>query len=133
MHLRTKDLVLRLLDGHRVMAIGTNRLDGWPQVTLVGYINDGFLLYCFIAHNSQKHAKILRDSRVSIAIGSDASNPLEIKGLSLAGRVSIVTDQRECEYVSGLRLKQYTDIRGSAASKAAVARIEVAWRIWTVG
>jgi nitroimidazol reductase NimA-like FMN-containing flavoprotein (pyridoxamine 5'-phosphate oxidase superfamily) len=67
-----KQAILQLLDRHRVMAFATNRPDGWPQVTLVGYVNDGFLLYCFVAHNSQKHANIRRDSRVSVAIGSDA-------------------------------------------------------------
>lgn len=108
------------------MAIATNRPDGWPQVTSAGYINDGFLLYCFVAHNSQKHANILRDPRVSIAIGSDASRPLEIKGLSLAGRASVVTNQCEYEYVSGLRLKRYPEYAAlppSAFQEAAAARI----------
>ena len=30
-----KALVLRILDKHRVMALATNRPDGWPQVTQV--------------------------------------------------------------------------------------------------
>ncbi|MBV8191535.1 MAG: pyridoxamine 5'-phosphate oxidase family protein [Alphaproteobacteria bacterium] len=64
---RTKDLVLRVLDSHRIMAIATNRPDGWPQVTTVGYISDGFMLYCFVAANSQKRANILLDARVSAA------------------------------------------------------------------
>jgi hypothetical protein len=70
---------------------------------LVGYVHDGFLLYSFIADNSQKYANVLRDPRVSIAIGSDATQPLEIKGLSLAGKVSVVTDPGEFDYVSRLR------------------------------
>lgn len=126
MNVRTKDLILRLLDDHRIMAIATNRPDGWPQVTLVGYINDGFLLYCFVAHNSQKHANILRDLRVSIAIGNDASHPLEIKGLSLAGQASVVTDQREYEYVCELRLKRYPEyatLPPSSSPKATAARL----------
>jgi len=49
------------------MAIATNRPDGWPQVTTVGYISDGFMLYCFVAANSQKRANILLDARVSAA------------------------------------------------------------------
>ena len=69
---KLKDRILRLLNEHRVMAISTNRADGWSQATLVGYVNDGFFLYCFVALNSQKYANILRDPRVSIAIGSDA-------------------------------------------------------------
>jgi len=76
---------------------------------MVGYVNDGYMLYCFVARNAQKHANILRDPRVSISIGSDARQPLNIKGLSLAGRASPVTDQGEFDYVAGLRLKRYPE------------------------
>ena len=106
---RLKDLILRLLNKHRVMAIATNRLDGWPQTTMVGYVNDGFLLYCFVARNSQKHANIMRDGRVSIAIGSDAARPLDIKGLSVAGRASVVTEENEFNHVAELRLTRYPE------------------------
>ena len=104
-----KALILRLLDKHRVMALATNRSDGWPQVTQVGYVNDGFLLYCFVARNSQKHAHIQLDPRISIAIGSDAPRPLDVEGLSLAGRACVVTDQSELAYAGRLRLKRYPE------------------------
>jgi hypothetical protein len=47
-----KRFILRLLDEHRVMTLATNRPDGWPQATMVGYVNDGFLQYCFVARNA---------------------------------------------------------------------------------
>jgi general stress protein 26 len=106
---RLKRLILRLLNDHRVMTIATNRPDGWPQATMVGYVNDGFLLYCYVARNTQKYANILRDPRVSVSIGSDAPRPLDIRGLSLAGIASVVTDQNEFEGVGGLRLKRYPE------------------------
>lgn len=106
---KVKDLVIQLLNEHRVMTIATNRPDGWPQATMVGYVNDGFLLYCFLTRGTQKYANILRDPRVSVSIGSDAQHPLDIKGLSLAGLASIVTDQSEFDYVSKLRLKRYPE------------------------
>lgn len=104
-----KNLVLKLLSEHRVMTIATCRPDGWPQATIVGYINDGFMLYCFVARNSQKYANIQRDHRVSVAIGSDASDPLDIKGLSLAATASVVSDPDEFKHVSALRLKRYPE------------------------
>jgi len=91
------------------MTIATNRADGWPQATTVGYVNDGYLLYCFVARNTQKYANILRDPRISIAIASDARNPLDIKGLSLAGRAYEVADRAEFDHVSKLRLKRYPE------------------------
>ena len=110
--------ILELLGQHRLMTVATNRPDGWPQATIVGYVNDGFLLYCFIARNSQKHTNILRDPRVSIAIGSDARLPLDIKGLSLAGVATIVTEQNEFAYVSDLRLKRYPEYTQASVIRA---------------
>jgi hypothetical protein len=106
---RLKRLIIRLLNEHRVMTIATNRPDGWPQATMVGYVNDGFLLYCYVVRNAQKYANVLRDPRVSIAIGSDAPRPLDIKGLSLAGMASVVTDQDEFDGVGALRLQRYPE------------------------
>ena len=40
---------IAILDAHRVMAVSTIRPDGWPQVTIVGYANDGLLLYFLIS------------------------------------------------------------------------------------
>ena len=110
---KLKNLVLQLLNEHRVMTIATNRPDGWPQATMVGYVNDGFLLYCFVAWDSQKYANVLRDSRVSVAIGSDPPLPRDIKGLSLAARASKVTDREEFDYISALRLRRYPEYAGS--------------------
>jgi len=41
-----------ILDAHRTMAIATVRPDGWPQSTIVGYANDGFLIYFMVSRNS---------------------------------------------------------------------------------
>jgi len=107
-----KALILGLLEEHRLMTLATNRPDGWPQATTVGYINDGYMIYCFIARDSQKYANILRDPRVSAAIGSDASNPMAIKGLSLGGRANEVADRDEFEHVCKLRLLRYPEYAG---------------------
>jgi general stress protein 26 len=106
---RLRALILRLLQEHRVMTIATLRPDGWPQATIVGYINDGFLLYCFVARSTQKFANIQRDPRVSIAIGSDATDPLLVQGLSLAGHASEVDDRAEFHEIAALRLKKFPE------------------------
>jgi len=119
-------LILRLLNEHRIMTIATNRPDGWPQATMVGYINDGFMIYCFVARNAQKYANIVRDSRISGAIGSDADVPLNIKGLSLAGRARVVEDRDEWNHVAALRLKRYPEYAAlppPVVSAGAVSRI----------
>jgi len=79
---------LEILDENRVMAIGTIRGDGWPQVTLVNYLRLGHALYFVISRESQKFANIDRDSRVSIALGG-SRNP---RGLSIAARAAEIRD-----------------------------------------
>jgi nitroimidazol reductase NimA-like FMN-containing flavoprotein (pyridoxamine 5'-phosphate oxidase superfamily) len=126
MELRLKDLVLELLNEHRVMTIATNRADGWPQATMVGYVNDGFMLYCFIARSCQKHTNILRDPRVSITIGNDARHPLDIKALSLAGRACVVDDGDERDHVAALRLRRFPEYASAPSSPvrdAALSRV----------
>jgi nitroimidazol reductase NimA-like FMN-containing flavoprotein (pyridoxamine 5'-phosphate oxidase superfamily) len=104
-----RDLILRLLDKHRIMTLATNRPDGWPQATVVGYANDGLKIYCFVSRLSQKYANIIRDPRVSATIASDAAQPLEIKGLSLAGKAAPVTDQTEVDRAYAIMLKRYPE------------------------
>jgi nitroimidazol reductase NimA-like FMN-containing flavoprotein (pyridoxamine 5'-phosphate oxidase superfamily) len=103
------DRILRLLGEHRIMTIATNRSDGWPQATVVGYANDGLILYCFVARTSQKYTNILRDNRISIAIGGDFSDPMQIKGLSLAAKASVVEDRTEFNRACDVFMKRYPE------------------------
>jgi len=104
-----RDFAVRILDQHRIMTLATNRPDGWPQATVVGYANDGLTIYCFVARLSQKYSHIIRDSRVSVAIASDFSQPLEIKGLSLAGKAVPVTQTAEFNRASEIFMKRYPE------------------------
>lgn len=66
-----EDRAVRILDERRVMAVSTLRPDGWPQTTMVGYANDGLLIYFLVFRNSQKFANIQSDPRISIAVGEE--------------------------------------------------------------
>lgn len=110
-----KRLILQLLNEHRLMTLATVRPDGWPQATKVGYVNDGYFLYCFVARNTQKYGNIQRDPRVSAAIGNDTSDPLAIKGLSLGGRAYEVADLSEFDNVCRLRLKRFPEYMAAPA------------------
>ena len=73
-----------ILEQNRLMALATVRADGWPQNTMVGYANDGLLLYFVISRQSQKFGNIQNDDRVSLVIGRDFHDPSTIKALSIA-------------------------------------------------
>ncbi len=106
-----KDLIIRLLDSHRIMTIATNRPDGWPQATVVGYMNDGLVIYFFAERAGQKVQNISRDERVSIALGKDTPKPLDIKGLSLAATALVVDDASEVDHAFQLQLKRFPEYR----------------------
>ena len=87
--------ILKILDGHRIMTVATNRPDGWPQATTVGYVNDGLTLYFLCSPQSQKADNLARDSRISLTIDHDTSDPMAILGLSMAAQADAVTDPTE--------------------------------------
>ena len=116
-----RKLAIRLLDEHRIMTIATNRPDGWPQATIVGYANEGLTLYCFVARTSQKYANIKRDKRVSIAIANDFSDPMQIKGLSLAATATFVEDKKEFDRGYDLFLTRYPEYRAWPRPEPAMA------------
>lgn len=106
-----KRQIIGLLNTHRIMTIATNRADGWPQATVVGYANDGLIIYCFIGRDSQKYANISRDPRISIAIAHDYPQPLLIKGLSMSARVVFVEDQGEIDHAGEILLRRYPEYK----------------------
>src|SRR3954471_16303795 len=104
-----RNVAIRLLDENRILTVATNRPDGWPQATVVGYANDGLTLYCFIARTSQKYANIERDKRVSVAVGSDVPDPMQIRGISLGAVAEFVEDRKEFDRGYDLLLKRYPE------------------------
>jgi nitroimidazol reductase NimA-like FMN-containing flavoprotein (pyridoxamine 5'-phosphate oxidase superfamily) len=94
-----KEMILALLDSHRIMTIATLRPDGWPQATTVGYVSEGLTLWFLCGLESQKAGNLARDDRVSITIDHDTPDIMSITGLSMAARAHRVTDRAEAERV----------------------------------
>src|ERR1041385_438329 len=86
---------VEILEGHRIMAISTLRADGWPQTTIVGYVNEGLTLYFLIFRSSQKLANIRRDKRISIAVGGDPKELDELTAVYAAAHATEVTNEKE--------------------------------------
>ena len=90
-----KQKIVELLDQPRIMTVATNRPDGWPQATTVGYVRDGLTLYFLCNPQSQKAKNLARDRRVSLTIDHDAVAPTTITGLSMAAEARAVHDPNE--------------------------------------
>ena len=86
---------LQILGDNRIMSIATVRADGWPQSTIVGYVNEGWRLYFLIYRTSQKFANIARDSRISVSIGHEPRQLREIKAVYAGCEAREVTDIKE--------------------------------------
>lgn len=83
---------IRILDTHRIMAVSTQRPDGWSQTTFVGYANVGLTIYFLIFRSSQKFANMQRDDRISLAIGKEPRDISELNAVYAGARVSEITD-----------------------------------------
>jgi nitroimidazol reductase NimA-like FMN-containing flavoprotein (pyridoxamine 5'-phosphate oxidase superfamily) len=89
------DAAVDILVGHRIMTISTVRPDGWPQSTIVGYVNKGLSLYFVIFRSSQKFANISKDERVSIAIAEEPRALTEAKAVYAGARAVEVLEESE--------------------------------------
>jgi hypothetical protein len=101
--------IVELLDHHRLMTVATNRPDGWPQATTVGYVNDGLAIYFLCGPASQKAQNLTLDNRVSLTVDHDVSDPMAITGLSMAAYVHPVIDPVEFTKAMNLLGQRYPE------------------------
>lgn len=117
--------VVELLERERLMTVATNRPDGWPQATTVGYVSEGLNLYFVAARDSQKLRNIQADPRVALAVRSRGGAGGEAVGLSMAARAVEVTDPGEVERLNRLVVARYPDANVYSPSADSVAVIHL--------
>ncbi|MBB3873060.1 pyridoxamine 5'-phosphate oxidase family protein [Brevundimonas mediterranea] len=118
------DTIVDLLNRERLMSIGVNRPDGWPQVTTVGYLNDGLNLYFVSGRDSQKLANLQADARVSVSIHSLAERGGAV-GVSMAARATEVADAGEVERLNQMMFKRWPMVSVYCPATSSVAIIHV--------
>ena len=89
--------ILDVLKSQHLMALATVRPDGYPQATMVNYINDGLTVYFAADAASQKAGNIKINAKVSVAIASETADFHKLCGLSLAGLATRVADRQRAE------------------------------------
>lgn len=107
--------ILKILDQHRIMSIATLRPDGWPQATAVGYANDDLTLYFCCGRDSQKAQNLARDDRISLTIGNDPDQVMEIIALSMAAHAKEIKDPDEVTRAFDLLQAKYPWQEGAPA------------------
>lgn len=116
--------IVRLLDHERLMSLAVNRPDGWPQVTTVGYLNDGLNLYFVTGRESQKLANLQIDPRVSVSIHSSMQASGAV-GLSMAARAVEVTDPTEVDRLNRLMAERWPGISVYCPATSSVVIIQL--------
>jgi hypothetical protein len=96
--LKTK--IVDVLERHHTMALATIRPDGFPQVTIVNYCNDGLTLYFATDAASQKAGNINLNSKVSLAIASETEDFFRLYGLSMSGFATRLLDRESAQRYS---------------------------------
>lgn len=102
--------VVGILDDARDLTIAVNRPDGYPQATVVSFVNDGLKIYFGCSKESQKFRNLARDDRMSATITAPYADWREIRGLSIGGRARLVDDEIELMRVSELMLRRFPRI-----------------------
>lgn len=102
--------IVAILKGAPDLTIATIREDGYPQATTVSFVNDGLDIYFGCGRKSQKARNLEHNDRVSLAVTLPYASWNDIRGLSLAGRASPVTDAAEGERVARLMLEKFPSI-----------------------
>lgn len=118
---------VKILNRHRIMAISTVRPDGWPQTTVVGYVNRGFELFFLIFRSSQKYANIKADDRISIAVAPEPTELSDLKAVYAGGHAIEVTDEAGRAEIWRLLMERASNLAGfkmPEATEAAFMRMK---------
>ena len=116
--------ILKLLDGQRLMTLASNRADGRPQASTLGYLNDGLNLYFVTARDSEKLKNMTADPRVGVAVRGVGEEG-EAVGVSIDGRAEEVTDGDEVKRLNDLIIARSPCISPWAPGGDAVAVVKV--------
>jgi len=98
-----KARTIEILQSQHLMTLATIRPDGYPQATILNYINDGLTLYFATDATSQKAGNIKLNNKVSVAIASQTEDFHKLSGLSLSGTAARILNKDAAEELA-LRL-----------------------------
>lgn len=109
----------QILDTHRIMAISTVRPDGWPQTTIVGYANEGLVIYFAIFRAGQKFANIASENRVSLAVGEEPDDMSKAMAVFAGAYASEITDSLDQQHAWEVLARRHPNLAGAPIPDAA--------------
>jgi nitroimidazol reductase NimA-like FMN-containing flavoprotein (pyridoxamine 5'-phosphate oxidase superfamily) len=103
---------VKILNRHRIMAISTIRPDGWPQTTIVGYVNRGFDILFMIFRSSQKYDNIRKDPRISIAVASEPEEIEDLQAVYAGAHAEEITDEEQRAEAWKRMMERHSNLSG---------------------
>ncbi|WP_310543024.1 pyridoxamine 5'-phosphate oxidase family protein [Phenylobacterium sp.] len=102
--------IVAILEEGKDLTLATLRPDGAPQATTVSYASQGLDIYFGCGQQSQKARNLTRDPRVSATIDLPYRDWAEIRGLSLGGQATEVTDPDDLARIGLLFLEKFPEL-----------------------
>lgn len=102
--------IVAILEAGKDLTLATLRPDGAPQATTVSYASQGLDIYFGCGQQSQKARNLARDPRVSATVDLPYRDWAEIRGLSLGGQATEVTDPDDLARIGLLFLEKFPEL-----------------------
>lgn len=119
-----RQAALAYLAAHQVMTLATYGPDGvWAAA--VFYVNKGFQLAFLSAPHTRHAQQMAANPQTAAAIQEDYRDWAEIKGIQLAGEVSLLTGAARAEMID--RYKEKYTFLAQADARMAAAMAKVNW------
>ncbi|WP_151447497.1 pyridoxamine 5'-phosphate oxidase family protein [Lacisediminimonas profundi] len=106
----TEQFILDIMDAAPDLTLATVRPDGYPQATTVSYAHDGLDIYVGIGKHSQKADNLHACDKVSVTISPGYTDWNHIKGVSLGGKASFVSDPKEAAHAADCMMKRFPQV-----------------------
>lgn len=122
-----KARILEVLESQHLMTLATVRSDGYPQATIVNYVNDGLTLYFVTDAASQKAGNVRLNNKVSVAIANQTQDFYKLSGLSMSGTATRILEREAAQEVSLRLFRRFPQSRRFVpqdASQLAVFSVE---------
>jgi nitroimidazol reductase NimA-like FMN-containing flavoprotein (pyridoxamine 5'-phosphate oxidase superfamily) len=105
-----EEFILDILNHGKDLTLATIRPDGYPQATTVSYANDGLTIYVGVGKNSQKLKNIRNNNKVSLTINEEYQDWNDIKGISLGGIATVLSDGDQIQRAAECMIKRFSQL-----------------------
>jgi len=114
----SRDFALDVLNQAKDITLATIRPDGYPQATLVNFVNEGLTIYVGVGKDSQKANNVRHSEKVSLTVNGQFSDWQHVHSLSMGGNAYIVSDSEEIARIESAMDAKFPDIGEWAHSDA---------------